>query len=160
MRIDLDTRGQCLFGLAFACFGLLFFTFGIIMFLSTYHSLQGTVTSQGQIVSCKIESTTNSDNSIMYVCRPTVHFKTTSGQEIDFAGKFASNIYYEGKEVTVQYHADNPHDALISDPMSLWFGPLLSSGIGLVFIVMGLSISLQSLFKRPESSQVNLSTDW
>ena len=149
-EIHLNSRGVGFFGLAFASFGLIFFTLGLGTALSTSHSLQGTLASQGRIVSCKIEQDTTYEGDPIATCRPTVRFNTASGQEIDFIGTPAASWFQEGEEVSVRYHPDDPSNALISDFSSLWFSSLFPGGIGLVFVFVGLSIFIRRNFDRGE----------
>jgi hypothetical protein len=133
--------------------------FGCITALVTYVNIrtslqQRTAASQGRIVSCHMESVSYyaGGNIISEdACRPTVHFTTTSGQEIAFVSSYTWIGFHQGDKVSVQYEPDHPQDALIVseglwkdvEEMSVYSGlPLI------VLIVLGICWGYSSLRKR------------
>lgn len=146
--IRFQIRSPRLVGPIFMCFGLIFGIPALVIFINTQNSLQGTVAGQGRIVSCQMQEVTNENNhSVSYVCQPMVHFTTTSGQEIEFVSSFSSDSFHAGDQVPVQYHPNHPQDAQISSFLSLWLLPLIFSGFGVLFFLIGLIVTLRSRYR-------------
>jgi len=137
-----------LVGLIFTCIGLILFTVGLVVYINTLNSLQGTIASHGRIVSCRMQRSVSSDKSVSYLCQPTVRFRTTAGQQVDFVSSVSSSTFHGDEDVSVQYHPSHPRDALISSFMDLWFVPLLLGGMGLIFTVVGLLLLVGPLLLR------------
>lgn len=132
-------------GLIFAFVGMIFCTVSLVMYINTRNFLEGTMAGQGRITSCQMQPVTNSDHTVSYLCQPTVHFTTASGQDVDFVSSVSANTFHEGDEVPVQYHPDHPQDALISSFMGLWFLPLIFGGLGVPFVFIGLWLLIGQL---------------
>jgi hypothetical protein len=73
---------------------------------------------------------------------PTVRFRTASGREVTFESEMGSSSEAGriGDTVAVRYRPDQPEAAEIDSFMSLWGMALLSGGLGLVFLFLGLGI--------------------
>jgi len=73
---------------------------------------------------------------------PTVKFQTPSGREVTFQSEMGSSAQAGriGDIVAVRYRPDQPEVAEIDSLMSLWGVPLLSGGLGAVFLFVGLGI--------------------
>ena len=147
MSIRFHSSDPRLIGLIFAFIGLIFCVIALLMYIDTLNSLRGTIAAQGRIVSCEMKRVTNSDKSVSYQCRPTVHFTTTSGEDVDFVSSMSSNTFHEGDEVPVQYHPDHPRNALISSFMGLWFLPLIFGGLGSLFVIIGILLLFFGLLR-------------
>ncbi len=78
-----------------------------------------------------------SDDSYTY--RPRVRFTTADGQTIEFVASSGSNppAYDVGERVRVYYDAQTPQRAMVDGFFSLWGGPAIFGGIGLVFTLIG-----------------------
>lgn len=149
MRLNFYSRDPRLVGLIFAVVGTIFCVVAIIIFINTVNSLQGTITTQGQIISCEMVRTVNSNNnSVSYTCKPTVRFTTANGEKIDFVSSFSSSNFQEGDEVPVNYHPDHPHNAFISSFIGLWLLPLILGGLGAIFVVIGLLLLGFGILRR------------
>jgi Protein of unknown function (DUF3592) len=70
---------------------------------------------------------------------PVVRFVTEAGESIEFTSDTGSNppSYSEGEIVEVLYRPETPHAARINGFFALWLGPLVSSGLGTVFTLIG-----------------------
>ena len=73
---------------------------------------------------------------------PKVRFQTASGREVTFESGMGSSPEAGriGDTVAVRYRPDQPEAAEIDSFMSLWGVALLSGGLGLVFLFVGLGI--------------------
>jgi Protein of unknown function (DUF3592) len=73
---------------------------------------------------------------------PKVRFQTASGREVTFESEMGSSSAAGriGDTVAVRYRPDQPEAAEIDSFMSLWGVALLSGGLGLVFLFVGLGI--------------------
>ncbi|PBJ09034.1 DUF3592 domain-containing protein [Flavobacterium sp. ACN6] len=102
--------------------------------------LEKAVSVQGTVIEMVAK---RSDNSTTY--SPVISFKTKSGQEITFSSSISSNppSYSVNETVEVLYNPADPKEANINTFSSLWIGPLILGGIGIVFFLIG---SLSILF--------------
>lgn len=115
-------------GRIFVPLGALFLIIGVAMAGWALLSLQGTVSTQGSIVSCSYADGT---------CRPLVRFQASNGQNTTFRSSISSSSYVPEGSVTVWYHPNDPLNAqtdpwILAGPLSLTFG-----GIGLLFLLVG-----------------------
>jgi len=71
--------------------------------------------------------------------KPVVNFTATNGTTISFASSYSSRppAYSVGETVEVLYAPDDPNDARIDGFGSLWLGPVILGGIGMVFSAIG-----------------------
>jgi hypothetical protein len=78
-----------------------------------------------------------SGNSVTY--RPVVRFTAPTGEAIEFTTASSSNPpgYAVGEKVGVLYAPSNPRAARIEGLLSLWGGPLIVGGLGVVFLAIG-----------------------
>jgi len=81
-------------------------------------------------------SSSSTPGSVYY---PIVRFKTAKGEEVEFRGDVGSNppSYRKGEEVQVRYDPKDPYHASIDSFFALWFFPLLLSGMGVIFGILG-----------------------
>jgi hypothetical protein len=89
-----------------------------------------------------------SDDS--YVYKPVVRFTTDQGELMEFISGTGSNPpgFTVGETVGIFYLASDPQEAMIDDFFSLWGGPLIVAGMGIIFFVIGGSIFLVSLLQK------------
>lgn len=125
----------------------------VYMYNNTRSFLAGAAQVQGTVVDLeRSESVTrdgnNSHVSVSYF--PVVQFTDRSGHRLEFTSDAGSNpsAYSRGDKVEVLYHADAPQKARIKDFMSLWFGPLLVGGLGVVFTALGAGMIVVSARRR------------
>ena len=113
-------------------------------FISSAKSAPGVVT--------ELIQKRDSDGSVTYT--PVTTFTADNGSTITFTSSFSSNppSYDVGEKVEVLYAPDNPNEARIRGFGSLWLGPVILGGLGLVFsaIGFGITIALRLRAKRRE----------
>ena len=133
----------------------------VYMYNNTRSFLANAVHAQGTVLDLeRTESVTrdgnNSHLSVSYF--PVVQFTDGSGRQIKFTSGSGSNppAYSRGDKVEVLYHADAPEKARINGFMSLWFGPLLVGGLGVVFTA--LSVGLIGVSARRKRLEAHLKT--
>lgn len=70
---------------------------------------------------------------------PVVKFRTAAGQERTFRSSTGTNppSYRVGEAVEVLYSESEPSDARIRGFFSLWGGPLIVGGMGMLFMLLG-----------------------
>ena len=73
---------------------------------------------------------------------PVVRFITEDGRSIEFTSKAGTNPprYSEGETVEVLYSSSSPEKARINDFSSLWMGPFIVGGPGIVLLLLGAGI--------------------
>jgi hypothetical protein len=76
--------------------------------------------------------------------KPRVTFTAAAGQQITFDSSFSANPapYRVGEAVEVLYESTDPAGARIRGFGSLWMGPMILGGLGLVFATIGAAILL------------------
>jgi hypothetical protein len=106
-------------------------------FIATAKHAEGTVTEL-------LEKRDKDDGSITYT--PVVGFIAASGANVSFTSSFSSKpaAYDVGEKVGVLYAPDDPNDARIDGFGSLWLGPLILGGLGVVFGGIGFGILIVS----------------
>ncbi len=89
-----------------------------------------------------------SDDS--YVYKPLVRFTTERGESIEFISGTGSNPpgFTVGETVEIFYRAADPQETMINDFFSLWGGPLIVAGMGIIFFIIGGSIILVTLLQK------------
>ncbi|MDT0453748.1 DUF3592 domain-containing protein [Streptomyces hesseae] len=77
---------------------------------------------------------------------PVVEFTPSGGTPRRFRDSSGSDpsSYEVGEQVEVLYRADSPGDARINGFLSLWLGPVIVGGIGLLFTGAGTVMALVS----------------
>lgn len=78
---------------------------------------------------------------------PVFQFKTLNGESIQFAGMVYSNPpqFKDGQIIDVLYDPQNPQRARINKATNLYFVPLFSAGMGLLFLVIGVVMLISKL---------------
>jgi Protein of unknown function (DUF3592) len=121
----------------------IFLVIGVLMLLGSLLSWNNTrrfianaETAQGRVIEL-IEVRDDDDGSTTY--KPVVTYVAANGQSITFTASFSSKPapYDVGESVDVLYAADDPHDARIRGFGSLWLGPAILGGLGVVFAGVG-----------------------
>jgi hypothetical protein len=126
------------------CFGLIFVIAGILIEWNTLVFLQESVSTTGMIVSCEMTTSTTNSNGSQDECQPTFQFQTRTGRSVSVKDMSASSNWFVGEAVMVDYHPNDPQDAII-DPGTLW---LFFAVFGSVFILVGLIIYLRWWLSR------------
>lgn len=111
----------------------------VYMYRDTRSFLAGAVHAQGTVVDFDRNDSTDSHGHRSVSYYPVVQFADAGGRRIEFTSNSGSNppAYSRGEAVEVLYHADAPDKARINGFMSLWFGPLLVGGMGVLFTAIG-----------------------
>lgn len=119
--------------------------------------LAGAAHAQGTVADLqRTESLSHDDNhtytSVSYY--PIVQFTDASGKRIEFTSSSGSNppAYSRGDQVDVLYQADAPEKARINSFLSLWFGPLLVGGLGVVFTALGIVLVVVPMRRRRQDA--------
>jgi hypothetical protein len=122
---------------------------GIAMLAGALYWVQNTRTflaqassAQGTVIDLVRSSSSSSNSSGTWA--PVVRFVTAKGEKIEFTSGTSSNppSYSKGENVEVLYDAGKPQDARIKGFVSLWLGPMIVGGIGLIFFLIGGGIVL------------------
>jgi len=120
----------------------------IVWCVSINHFRNQAIVTQGKVITF---AKSLSENRTSYDGRPktttptyapVVRFLTQDGRSIEFTSKAGSNPprYAKGETVDVLYPASSPEKASIDDFSSLWMGPLIVGGPGLLLILLGAGI--------------------
>ena len=122
-------------GLIFLVIGSVFAAVGIGVgqsnrsFASSAHETEGTV--------IRMVATGNRGSS------PVVRYEV-DGKSFELQSSVSSSPprYAVGDKVTVLYHADEPHKGTIRSFMDQWLFPTIFTGIGSLFVLIGLAACL------------------
>jgi hypothetical protein len=118
----------------FSIVGVLLLAGALLLWNNSRQFVAGAHKAQGTVVEL-IESR-DSDGSTY---KPVVRFTTVDGREITYTESFSGNPppYDVGDTVEVLFTPDNSHKARIRGFMSLWLGPAILSGMGIIFAAIG-----------------------
>jgi hypothetical protein len=133
-------------------FKYLFTTIGIAMLMGTYYISESTISfiseavkTEGTVVRLD-DSWAGSSNFSQHsrIYRPVVRFTDQNGSQHEFISSSGSNppSYPEGEKVALLYLPAEPGSAIINEFFSLWAGPIILGGLGIVFFVIGAGIFL------------------
>jgi hypothetical protein len=108
-------------------------------FVASAHATPGTVV--------ELIASRDSDGTTY---KPVVRFTATDGREITYTETFSGNPapYDVGETVEVLFTPDEPSKARIKGFMSLWLGPAILGGMGLIFAAVGGGIFFASVSGR------------
>jgi Protein of unknown function (DUF3592) len=111
-----------------------------LLWVSTRNFVAGAQTLQGTVV--ELIANRDSDGDTTY--KPVVRFSSPDGQEVTYTESFSGNPapYDLGESVEVLYSPGHSRKARIKGFVSLWLGPVILAGIGLVFTAIGVGIFL------------------
>ncbi len=122
-----------------------------ISFVSTSTVTTGTVIENEKRIDCATRADDDSAGC-QTLFHPMVIFTTTAGEEIRFTSDIGSGtaLYTVGDRVPVRYLADQPRDAEI-DGFQLWLGPVIATGIGIIFGLIATG-TLVSYFRKTRAA--------
>jgi hypothetical protein len=115
-----------------------FFAIGIVMQIGAIVSYQNTnffiaksTKAEGTIIDLEHA------NSRTY--KPVVRFNAQDGEVVEFTSSVGTSppSYSIGEKVEIRYLSNEPKNAIINNFLTLWLTPLIFSGIGIVFILIG-----------------------
>lgn len=112
---------------------------GIYLAINAHNFTSTSATATGYVVK---NATSRSASSELSVYTPIIAFTTQDGDPVVFASASSSSppMYDVGETVTVLYPPDNPHDAEISGFFHLWGAALITGGLGVVFLGVGVTL--------------------
>jgi len=113
--------------------------------VSTRSFVARAAVAQGTVVA--LAPSSGSKNSTVY--HPVVDYVLPGGQMVEIRSSSGSNppAYSVGEKVEVLYLPDRPREGRIRGVFSLWGGPLILGGLGLVFSGIGGGMKLAALSK-------------
>lgn len=116
----------------FAIVGVIFTVVGIIWLCHSFHISGQTLKTEGII--SEIESYRAADGDTDFVVYVSYEAEGESFKDVPLS--FYSSSMRRGNTITIYYLPDNP-----GNPYSmgtLWFGPAVFSGIGIIFLIIGM----------------------
>lgn len=134
---------NALFGLIPSCVGFFMIALGAFFYFRTKSFSEKAQEVKGTVTELAYDS--DSEGSGYYTI---FQFTTTSGQVIEKSGNIRSNppAHQVGEVIDILYDPANPNDARIKKTSSLYFVPMLLSGMGIVFFCLGIFIFMLGLF--------------
>lgn len=141
--------------------GLVMLGVALYLYQDARSFLTGAVQARGTVVDFRRSESVTRDGNVSHISVsyfPVVQFTDGSGRHIEFTSSSGSNppSYDQGEQVTVLYHTDAPDKARINGFMSLWFGPLLVGGLGVLFTAIGIGMFVVPM--RRKRMQADLKT--
>jgi hypothetical protein len=133
-------------GISFAIAGLAMLAGAGATYMSSRNFLNISSAAEGVVTDLVLSHSSSSRSGVYH---PKVSFQTEAGENIEFNSSFGSNppSYNKGDRVKVLYDPANPNHASINSFFSLWFAPLLLSGMGILFAGIG-SALLVALMRK------------
>lgn len=115
--------------------------------------------TDGEVVGVVQSSRIDNDGRRSTSWCPTVRFTSESSGTLTFTARTCSNppSYRIGEHVDVLYLRGEPESAAIDSPAERWLLPLVFGGIGLVFLLIGLLLTLSKLRTQRTAAQVKVS---
>jgi len=115
--------------------GLMLFI-ALLLWNNTRRFVANAASAQGKVIEL-IEVRDEDDGSITY--KPVVAYEAANGRSLRFTASFSSKPapYRVGERVEVLYAPRDPSDARIRGFSSLWLGPTILGGLGVVFAGIG-----------------------
>lgn len=123
--------GKILFGL-FLIIGVIFSCIGIIWLCHSFKVSKSTLETKGVI--SRIEAYRDKDGDLNHVAY--VIYEAEGQVFEDVPLNFYSSSMNRGDAITVYYLPDNPGKPYSKG--SMWFGPAIFSGLGIIFVIIGL----------------------
>jgi hypothetical protein len=129
----------------FSLLGLGMLVGAFFWYKSTSEFLAVTTKAEGTVVELRLS---RSSDSTTYA--PVVDFVTQKGEEVRFVSSVSSNppSYTVGEEVGIFYLPAAPYDAKIDGFFSLWGGATIVGGMGGLFFLIGVAITVVPLLKE------------
>lgn len=143
-----QTKFGLTIGIIFSFVAVVLLYFAFAQMTSTRNFLKTATETGGRVASLNIGTSRSTGSGgvsrTTTIYYPVVEFNMVDGQDITFVSSVGSNpsSYEVGDSVAVLYNPQNPHNAKIKSFMDLWFGVLVPGGLGAVFLLIGLVLSL------------------
>ncbi|HMF03550.1 MAG TPA: DUF3592 domain-containing protein [Acidimicrobiia bacterium] len=141
-----DSSALLLVGVIFIAVGAVFIGLGIFFFIRTRRFLRTAVETAGTIV--ELRESSGSEGGTVYSA--VVEFQTTDGRSIRWEESMASNppAGQPGEQLVMKYDPANPNKARIAKATRMWFMPMLFGGLGLLFFVIGVVLTIAGALAR------------
>ncbi|PHJ57965.1 hypothetical protein VF14_28395 [Nostoc linckia z18] len=141
-----DTKFFLIFGSIFGGVGTIITVTGIIIGLNTRSFVASAIPTQGTVIELVQRWSTDNKGRSSYVYYPVVQYTTRSGESTVFESTSGTNPpqFAKGQQIEILYVPDKPGSATINSWFSLWFLPLMFTGLGSIFAVVGGVVLLKS----------------
>lgn len=128
-----------LFGSIFAGVGSIFLIAGIIIGVNTYSYLSKSIITQGTVIDLEKRISKDSDGYSYALYYPIIKFTANSGKVTQFEANSGSYppAYTKGKKVEIIYNPQEPESAMINSGFDSWFLPIMCTGMGSLFVIIG-----------------------
>ena len=137
-------RAMAIMPYVFGVVGIGILVGGLFWVVSTVGFLTSSESATGTIVDIWTEA---SEDGPVYCY--SAAFTTPAGEAVEFdAGACGSSRPRLNSQVAVLYDPTNPWDAKVNSFMQLWLGPIIATGLGLVFTVVGIATFVNQLKSR------------
>lgn len=127
---------ELIIGIVFGLVGGLLFVIGVFLFIRTRAFISSSQEVKGTVI--RMLSSSGSEGGTVYA--PVFKFTTIQGQVMEVEEKVYSSPpgFSVGEVVDILYDPQNPGNARAKKWSSLYFVPLLLSGMGAIFGSIGL----------------------
>ncbi|QHG14682.1 DUF3592 domain-containing protein [Nostoc sp. ATCC 53789] len=149
-----DTKFFRIFGSIFGGVGSIIAVTGIMIALNTRSFVTSAIPAQGTIIDLVQRSSTDKKGRSSYAYYPVIKFTARSGETTVFESNSGSNPpeFAKGQQVEILYSPEKPNSAMIKSWLSLWFLPVMLTGLGSIFALVGGVVLIKS-FPRLISSK-------
>ncbi|MCS7031333.1 MAG: DUF3592 domain-containing protein [Gloeomargarita sp. SKYG116] len=136
-----------LVGGIFAGLGGLFVVMGLGFAYHTRNFIATAQTATGQVIALEYRRSRGSDGTVSHLYYPVVEFALPDGEKIRFEGQVGSSSprFRVGESVEILYDPRRPQVARINRFWDLWLLPIVFSGIGSVFFLIGVGLLAKRL---------------
>jgi hypothetical protein len=141
-----DSSALLLVGVIFVAIGAVFIGLGIFFFIRTRRFLRTAAEAPGTIV--ELRESSGSEGGTVYSA--VVEFQTADSRSIRWEESMASNppAGQPGDTLVMKYDPANPNKARIAKATRMWFMPMLFGGLGLLFFVIGVALTVAGALAR------------
>ena len=141
-----DSSSLLLVGVIFLAVAAVMLALGFLFFSRTRRFLRTAVDTTGTIVDL-VESS-GSEGGTVY--QAVVEFRTADGRTVRWQESMASNppAGHRGDDIAMKYDPADPNKARIAKATRMWFMPVLFGGLGLLFLVLGVILTIAGVLAR------------
>ncbi len=143
-----NRRGFLIFGGTFA--GAIFLTLGLVLGYQTCTFLATASRAEGEVIALERRRSHPRGNRRLteYHYYPVVKYMAADGQTVQFVGQVGSKppAFRVGQRVKVLYNPEQPRSARINSFFELWLAPMIFTGLGGIFLLMG-GVALVNQFR-------------
>lgn len=133
----------------FPAIGVLMLAIAVVIWTTRMRFEATAIHADGEVTALVHSSSTDSDGNSSSIYCPEVRFLSRDGRTVEFSGSTCTQpaSYDVGDSVEVLYPADAPRRARLNGFAERWLGALIVGGIGLVFALVGLAITVPILLR-------------